>query len=235
MNRLLPHLHFARVVGFAMLATVAANATSAQQTIFNVPTADVLEKGKLYFETDWLWRPSTPAFVLGSPIRGVHGLGSNVEAGVNFTGIATPGPSTPAAIANIKWQPLRWDALSVTAGCFGQFFLRGAQDGKTSGMGYAHAAWKLPTGTRLTAGGFWASSGYAGSGATAGGLFGLEQPVTANLTIAADWYTGGSSLGYACPGLIVTAGQWVLYAAYAIKNTGSKGNGLLLELGFNLP
>jgi hypothetical protein len=102
-------------------------------------------------------------------------------------------------------------------------------------MSYAHAAAKLPTGARLSAGGWWASSGFANSGVEKGGLFGLEQPITANMTLAADWYTGHNGIGYASPGVIVTAGHWVLYVAYAIKNGDSKGNGLLLELGFSVP
>ncbi|HEV2064905.1 MAG TPA: hypothetical protein VGS00_10205, partial [Thermoanaerobaculia bacterium] len=120
-------------------------------------------------------------------------------------------------------------------GGFGLFFLRGSRDGDPAAMFYAHGAVKLPTGTRLTAGGWWASSGYAGPGAVAGGLFGLEQTITSNLTVAADWYTGNNSLGYVTPGVFVTAGRWVLYAGYSIKNGNSKGNGLSLELGFNVP
>ena len=84
-----------------LIALAAPSLASAQQTIFNVPTADVLENGKLYLETDWLWRPGDPAFASGSPIRGVYGLGGCVEAGVNFSGIVTPGRSDPVAVPNV--------------------------------------------------------------------------------------------------------------------------------------
>jgi hypothetical protein len=226
----------ARIVSFAILGAAAtASSAGAQQTIFNVPTADVLDKGKLYFETDWLWRPNPPSFATGAPLRGVYGFGGNVEGGVNFAGINTPGSSVPTASPAIKWQPYTSDAFTVTTGAFGLFFLRGSRDGSPAGMVYAHAASKLPTGTRLSAGGWWASSGYAAPGAVAGGLFGLEQTITSNLTVAADWYTGNNSLGYLTPGVVVTAGRWVLYAGYSIKNGNSKGDGLLLELGFNIP
>ncbi len=231
----LQRTHVARLVGIAILGTAAARSAQGQQTIFNVPTADVLDKGKLYLETDWLWRPSDPAFATGAPIRGVYGFGANIEGGVNFGGIVTPGRSVPVAIPNIKWQPLKTDIFFLTTGVLGQFFLRGTSDGTPSVQTYAHAAVKLPIGTRLTAGGWWTSSGYAAPGSTAGGLFGLEQAITSNVTLAADWYTGNSSLGYVSPGIIVTAGRWVFYGAYSIKNGNSKGNGLLLELGFNVP
>ena len=77
-----------------------------------------------------------------------------------------------------------------------------------------------------------ASSHYAGSGVEKGGLFGLEQPIVSNVTLAADWYTGASGLGYTTPGLIVTEGRWVLYASYTFKNGDSRSNALLLEMGF---
>ena len=229
------HLHLARALGLAMLTTVTARFASGQQTIFNVPTADVLNKGKLYFETDWLWRPNPPSFATGFPLRGVYGLGGNVEGGINFSGINTPGRSTPTAIATVKWQPLKIDGFALTTGAHGFFFLRGSQDGDPAGHFYAHASYAFPTRTRISAGGWWASSGYAVPGAKEGGLFGLEQTVTSNVTLAADWYTGHNGLGYASPGVIVTAGQWVFYGAYSIKNGDSRGNGLLLELGFNVP
>ena len=230
-----PRKHLVRVLGIAILVAVTPSSAGGQQTIFNVPTADVLDKGKVYLETDWLWRPSDPAFASGSPIRGVYGFGGNLEGGINLAGIVTPGRSTPVAVPNLKWQPLKTEVLSLTTGVFGQFFLRGARDGTPSVMGYAHAAVKLPIGTRLTAGGWWASSGYAGPGVEKGGLFGLEQAVTQYATLAADWYTGNTSLGYVSPGVIVTVGRWVVYAAYSIRNGNSKGSGLLLELGFNVP
>jgi hypothetical protein len=229
-------LFVARIVSFAILGAVAtASSASAQQTLFNVPSADVLDKGKLYFETDWLWRPNAPSFAAGSPLRAVYGFGGNVEGGINFSGINTPGSSVPTASPAIKWQPYKSDAFTATTGAFGLFFLRGSRDGNPAAMTYAHGSTKLPTGTRLTAGGWWATSGYAGPGAEKGGLFGVEQPVTSNLSVVADWYTGNNGLGYASPGLVVTAGRWAFYAAYSIKNGISKGNGLLLELGFNVP
>lgn len=225
----------ARIVSFALLGIAAAHLTQGQETMFNVPSADVLDKGKLYLETDWLWRPSDPSFAAGAPIRAVYGFGGNIEGGINFAGIVTPGRSVPVAIPNIKWQPLKTDSFFLTTGALGQFFLRGSRDGNPAVQIYGHAAAKLPFGTRLTAGGWWTSSGYASPNATAGGLFGFEQPITPNLTLAADWYTGNSSLGYVTPGVVVTAGRWVFYGAYSIKNGNSKGNGLLLELGFNVP
>jgi hypothetical protein len=223
------HWVFAAVLATGLVA--GPHSSFAQQTIFNLPNADVLEKGKTYLEEDILWRPSDPrssAFTT----RSVWGLGSHVEAGVNFGGFLTPGHSVPNVVPNIKWQPWSSDEWSVTAGALGLFFLRGAKDGNPAALGYGHAAYKVPTGTRLTAGGYWASSGYAASDVQKGLLAGFEQRITGGLTLAADWFSGKNGLGYFSPGIIASSGPWILYAAWTFKNGDSKGNGALIELGF---
>lgn len=217
---------------FAAGASLAyARPARAQQTIFNVPSADVLDSGKLYLEEDSLWRPSGPNFAVFTG-RGVYGLGSHAEAGVNVGGFTTPGRSVPTATLAVKWQAYQSGPFAVTTGAFGLFFLRGSEDGTPGFQGYAHASYRLPTQTRLTAGGWFASSGYAAADPTHGALFGLEQPITPNLALIADMYSGKSGLGYMTYGIEPTFGQWDLYAGYSVKNGNSKGNAILFEIGF---
>jgi hypothetical protein len=209
----------------------AASLARGQQTIFNVPDADILEKGKTYLEGNTLWRPQAPAFADFSA-HGVWGLGGNVEAGINLTGFMTPGRSVPAAQPNVKWQPWSDGTWSVTAGAAGQFFLRGARDGTPAALGYAHVAARLPTETRLTAGGYWASSGYAAEDVQKGVVAGVEQEFAQGWTLAADWFSGNNQLGYLTPGLVWKTGPWTVYLGYSFKNGESKGNGVLSQLGF---
>lgn len=219
-------------IGFVAFACLAsANAATSQQTIFNIPSADVLDSGKEYFEEDTLWRPSDPRFALFAA-RGVAGLGGHVEAGINVGGFATPGRSVPTATLALKWQPFQAGAFALTAGANGLFFLRGARDGLPALQGYAHASYRLPTQTRLTAGGWFASSGYAAEDPAHGALLGLEQPITPNLALIADMYTGRSALGYTTYGIEPSFGPWTLYAGYSVKNGDSKANAILLEIGF---
>jgi len=220
-----------RLVGLAGISLLSSVATPGQQTIFNVPSADILDRGKMYLETDWLWRPVEPRFSSGG-IRAVYGAWSNVEVGVNVGGFAPQGRSAIVTAPNVKWQAHHTDTLSLTTGMLALFRVGGTGDHTPAVLGYAHAAVRLPIGTRLTAGGWVASSNYAGSDVERGGLFALEQPIVSNVTLAADWYTGGSGLGYASPGLIITQGRWVLYASYTFKNGDSRHSGLLLEMGF---
>ena len=220
-----------RTVGLSAIVFLFAPALSGQQTIFNVPSADILARGKFYVETDWLWRPVAPRFATGA-VRGVYGPGNDLEVGVNVGGLNPAARSAVDVVPNVKWQPHSSDSFSLSTGGFGSFPVAGPGDRIAAGLGFAHAAWKLPTGTRVTAGGWLASAHYAGPDAQGGGLFAIEQTIVTGLTLAADWYTGGSSLGYATPGLILSQGRWVLYAGYAFKNGDARGSGLLLELGY---
>jgi len=217
-----------RVAPFLLFAFVAA--ARGQQTIFNLPNADVLERGKTYLEVDLLGRPQSPTFAAFNG-RGVWGLGGRVEAGLNLGGWTVPGRSIPVATPNVKWQPSTFGKCSATAGAFGLFFLRGAGDGTPAALGYTHLACRLPTQTRATAGAYWASSGYAAAGVQKGVLAGLEQRVVDGWTIAADWFSGRNGLGYFSPGMIVGVGRWTVYASYSLKNGAAKGNAFLFELG----
>jgi len=132
--------------GVLLAALALPSVSRGQQTIFNVPSADVLDRGKTYLELDVLGRPQDPDFALFSG-RGVYGLGANVEAGVNFTGFLVPGRSVPVATPNVKWQPWHDDRLAFTTGVFGLFYLRGSRDGDPAALWYGHAAYKLTPGT----------------------------------------------------------------------------------------
>ncbi len=211
--------------GCAFIAPAAA-----QQTLFNVPSADVLPAGKLYLEEDNLWRPGRGEDTFFA-LRAVAGLGSAVEAGVNLGGLAAEGRSAPNATLALKWQPLHTRQWSLTAGINGLFFLRGSVDGSPSGHVYTHAAWTPVDGTRITAGVWYATSGYAGIGVAKGVLAGFEQHLSTTLVFQADWYSGRNGLGYFTPGFAWTIGPWVIYGGYSVKNGDSHENAALIEVG----
>jgi hypothetical protein len=220
-----------RSVGLALMLGLAAASARGQQTIFNVPSADVLDKGKLYLEEDTLWRPQDPDFAVFT-IRGVYGFGGHVEGGMNVGGFVTPGRSTPNAVAAVKWQPLKEGNFALTVGAHGLFFLRGAADGEPSGFFYGHASYAFPTNTRITAGGWVTTAGFAAPDSREGALVALEQKIVNHLNLIADWYSGKNGIGYFTPGISSTWGGLTLYAGYSIKNGDSKGNATLIELGY---
>jgi hypothetical protein len=221
------------VAGVFLFAALALP-LRAQQTIYNVPSADVLDPGKVYAEVDELFRPTDPEFS-STTVRGVVGVVPRIEAGVNFGGLVSPGPVVPTANVAVKIQPLKIGDFAVTVGGFGLFYLRGSEDGNPAGQGWGHLSYRLPgIGTRITVGGWYASAGYARPGSTGGALAALEQPLSfiKGLSLAADWWSGKNAIGYVSPGLVYGFGHWTAYAAYSIKNGDSTGNAGLIELGY---
>src|SRR5260370_10414994 len=59
-----------------------------QQTVFDVPSADVLDKGKVYFELDGTVRGVDPLATFTPRI--VVGIGHRIEVGMNFDGLSAP-------------------------------------------------------------------------------------------------------------------------------------------------
>ncbi|TAM48393.1 MAG: hypothetical protein EPN53_10125 [Acidobacteria bacterium] len=218
------------LTGLALAGCAFIAPAAAQQTLFNVPSADVLPAGKLYLEEDNFWRPGRLEDTYVT-LRAVAGLGSAIEAGVNVGGLAAQGRSAPAAILAVKWQPVHASRWAVTTGISGQFFLRGSREGSPSAHAYAHAAWTPGEKTRFTGGVWYATSGYADAGVTKGVLGGIEQRLSSTLLFQADWYSGRNGLGTFTPGFSWTIEQWVVYAGYSVKNGDSNGNAVLVELG----
>lgn len=215
--------------------------TRAQQTVFNVPTTDVLDRGKVYSELDVSAKPdddeALSRFSSFVP-RLVVGVGHNVEVGVNVLGNVQPGPDSTTLVPNVKWRFYRnedngW-AMVAGAHLYVPVRNRAYRAGNYS---YVMAQKSFKSGTRLGAGGHFFSKDVVASDANrAGGQFTFEQPVRNKFTLAADWLTGKHANGYFTPGVIFkVGGKTTVYAAYSIGNqNASRGNHFfLLELGYN--
>ncbi len=221
------------VLALAILAALTTCSVSGQQTIFNMPSADVLDPGKTYLEVDELFRPVAPQFS-STTVRGVVGVLPQIEVGLNFGGLVSPGPVIPTVSVAVKAQPIHVANFALTARANGLLYLRGSRDGDPAGFAYALASYRCPTKTRISVGGYYASAGYAKPDSTGGAIATFEQslPWVKGLTLAADWCAGQNAIGYLSPGLIYTSGHWTAYASWTFKNGDAKGNGGLLELGY---
>jgi hypothetical protein len=224
------------IVSVAFLAgLISLTFATAQETIFNVPSGDVLDKGKVYGEFDFAYRWDLSAG--GYTPRIVAGIGHKIEIGLNLNGIVSPGPSQTTPTPTIKWK-------AYDGGNNGWTFMLGDDvfvpvQNRSYNAGnyfYAEFAKTLKSQTRFTFGGYDFSANTVSSGNKAGGQFGVEQPLNKRLTLAADWFTGNHSLGYFTPGAVIKlSAKATAYAAYEIGNSGAaNGNRfLLLELGWN--
>lgn len=224
------------VLRAGLLVLVFVGCSAAQETIFNVPSGDVLDRGKVYTEFDFSYRPDD-AFKTYTP-RVVVGLGKRFEAGVNINGIATPGPSSTTITPTIKWK-------IYNGGDNGWAFLMGDNlfipvQNKFYDVGtwsYAEFVKSFKSGTRLTFGGYYASANVFDAAQRGGGQFAIEQAVGKKATLAADWFTGKTGVGYLTPGAYIKlTSKLSWYVAYQIGNTGvSNGNHqFLTEIGWNI-
>ncbi len=214
---------------------------SAQQTIFNVPTADIMDMGKVYFELDMSFKANNQValnrFSSFVP-RIVVGTGANVEIGLNIAGNVQPGNDSTTLIPAVKWrffQNKKKD-LAFFAGTHIYIPVRNRAY-KAGTFTYIAISRTFHDKTRLTAGAHVASKNvFAPHAARVGGQFGFEQTVTSKLNINTDWFTGKHSNGYLTVGAAYKLSKKLTaVGAYSFGNVNlSKGNHFLnFELGYN--
>lgn len=210
--------------------------SNAQQTIFNIPTADVLDKGKVYAELDVAFKPNDPQFSSFVP-RVVVGTGANFEVGMNVIGNIQPGADSTTLVPSVKWRFYQNEKKDWSLYGGNHFYIPVHSRTYNFGSHTYLALAKTMNKTRLTAGG-WVSSRnvFAPEAVRGGGMFGFEQTVNKYLNINADWYTGRHAAGYFTPGVAVKPHpKMTIYAGYSIGNAGaSNGNHyVLVEVGYN--
>ena len=210
----------------------------AQQTIFNVPTADVLDKSKVYVELDAAFKPNSQneftRFSSFTP-RIVVGIGGKTEIGLNVTGNIQPGADSTTLVPTIKTKFYEKKNTAIFGGS--HFYIpvrnRSYKFGNYSYLAVAQTINK----TRLTAGGFVASKNvFAPNAVRGGGQFGIEQTINSKVSLAADWITGKHASGYWTPGVIYKPHPKVTtYFSYSIGNqNANRGNHFFLfEIGYN--
>ncbi|HZQ94498.1 MAG TPA: hypothetical protein VFA67_05775 [Candidatus Sulfotelmatobacter sp.] len=229
----LPSIRFTILVG--ALALGSALAMSAQETVFNVPSADILDSGKIYGELDFTYNPASA--VASYTPRLVVGIGHRIEIGANLNGIATPADVRTTVTPALKWKIFDTPAHGFAV-LVGDNVFMPVQNTRYKAGNYFYAelakTWRAKT--RLSAGLYHFTADVVAPSQRVGGQFGIEQPVGSRITLAADWYTGYQVLGYVTPGIIVKAtSRLTLYGSWQIGNYGlSEGNHqLLVELGWN--
>jgi len=212
-----------------------------QQTVFNVPTTDVLDKGKVYFELDISVKPndsdSLNKFSSFVP-RLVVGTGGNIEIGLNILGNVQPGPDSTTLVPALKWRVYNggdngW-AIAVGTHAFVPVQNRAYDIGNYT---YTMVQKTFESKTRIGFGsGFFTKDVVAPNAVRGVGQFTLEHPITNKFTVASDWFTGKHANGYWTSGGIYKLTKKLTgYAGYSVGNANaSKGNHFLLfEVGYN--
>lgn len=219
---------------------VLAISAKAQQTIFNVPTTDVMDKGKVYVELDASFKtndqPALQKFSSFVP-RVVVGVGNNVEVGLNVTGNIQPGADSTTLVPTVKWKFYQNEKKGLAFIGGTNVYLPVRNRAYNIGTYSYLATSKTIKKTRLTAGGYVASKNvFAPNAVRSGGQFGVEQTLNSKVSLAADWITGKHASGYFTPGVIYKPHPKITtYWTYSIGNANARqGNHyFLLELGYN--
>lgn len=206
-----------------------------QETVFDIPSADILDKGKVYGELDGTVRPVDPLATF-TP-RVVYGIGHQIEIGVNFNGLSAPTVDQLDVSPTIKWRLWKSESSGWSLFAGDDLFLPVRERTYNAGnYVYASLAKQWKKGTRIAFGGYDFTRNVVASANRAGGQFTFEQQVSERLTLAAEWYTGKQANGYVNPGAILKlSSKLTLYAAYQIGNSGvtSGNHQFLWELGYN--
>jgi hypothetical protein len=211
--------------------------TQAQQTVFNVPTTDVLAPGKVYVELDISAKPNEPKFSSFVP-RVVVGVGRCVEVGLNVTGNIQPGADATTLVPAVKWKVYDGgdNGWAIAVGDNLYFPVRNkSYDAGTYAYTMAQKTFKSKT--RVGFGGYFFSKNVVAPDANrAGGQFTFEQPVTKKLNINADWFTGRHANGLFTSGVAYKLTDKLTgVGAYSVGNANaSKGNHFFyFEMGYN--
>lgn len=210
----------------------------AQQTVFNVPSADVTPEGKLFLQHESQFRPYNPhSFWLGTHYSAV-GVGHNTELDCTLFNVSAPrnnnitlglGFKSAMPIAGLKEKyPER--EFKLTVGSEVLVSLEGEGVGNWS---YAHVSGRVPKlNTRLTAGLSVGTKQIFGKD-TVDFIAAVEQPVNKKLNIIADWYSGKENFtGFLIVGFSYKLPKDInLYAGYQIPNSDANGHsGFVIEV-----
>jgi len=219
-----------------LLFVLVAQSARAQSTIFNIPSTDTVDKGKGYFEFDFLPQapgPDTGARIVIYNPRFIAGLPHDAEVGVNIP-IYHNSDWNPSSLSyfqpNLKWKYYKNDAMGVaaTAGVVANVPLNSRDAQLAWAYVYGNFSKKVKAGNygpRITGGPYGVIAkqddpvkvGFLG---TRGGvLLGYEQPLSGKVSFVVDWFSGKNSIGYFTPGISITLPHSGLFnAGYSIGN-----------------
>ncbi len=217
----------------------AASMASAQMTIFNIPSTDTLEKKGLYFEADFVAKPTS--YDKGGfqtyGYRVVYGLSHTTEVGANFYYTRDGGDAVAELQVNAKQTLYQNEkhGIAATAGVIASTPLRDTRGAKRYALVYSNISKTIEqlNGLRVTGGAYTVIGGGRDFGKKTGAIIGVEQPLTKRISFLADWFSGKNRFGYASAGLnfAITKKQFILMG-YNFGNSGAGNNSLAVFYGY---
>jgi hypothetical protein len=185
----------------------------AQETVVNIPSADITPANHLFVRSDSFYTQSPSYFVETGNFS--YGLGHGLELSTNVTNLTHS--ASIFAVPGFKWAIKRGD-FSFFVGDQIAVPMNTGEVGNTS---YEAVAWSKER-IRLTAGSF-QSYDAVQAGNRMGALLGLEWTMKTfhdgwALTPQADWASGAGSNGYVSLALAFMKGSFFASPGYMIGN-----------------
>jgi hypothetical protein len=224
-------------LGFLMLASVFT--VSAQSTIFNIPSTDVMGEDRFYIEGDFIGH--LDKFDRGGfqtfGYRTVYGVRRKLEVGVNFFYTRNGSTSPKELQFNTKYKVFSREKWGFAVSSGAQFFvpLNRSAGRRAYGMFYSNASktFKKTKETRITGGYYTIFGAERDFGTKNGAILGIEQPLVGKLTFTADWYSGKNRFGYSSAGLSYSfAKRQFFQIGYNFGNSGRGNNAFSAFYGF---
>jgi len=221
------------------LFLVSGRTISAQSTIANAPSSDVVPDKKVYLEFDFIANYAgyrDGGFQSYVP-RAVVGVGHNIEVGANVGYTKGFGVAQPVEIQpNIKWRFYQSEARGVAAslGCILYAPITHRRGTDTFGLCYSVFSKRFSGnfGPRFTGGGYALIQRQAHQGARGGFIAGYEQPLSQNVGFAMDWFSGENRFGYVTPGFsFASKHRGTLFSGYTMGNHGRRNNAFFTYYG----
>lgn len=219
---------------FAVVASALhpfAHTAHAQQAIINLPSADVTRPGKHFLMNE--------TFLDGRGFSTVnfycYGIKPGTELALTVYDLGSPKKDSLAAAAGFKSQrdlgsSATMTDLKLTHGIMLPFNLVGRGLGA---FGYVHASARVGRSkTRITTGVGGGTDHLFGSDEICF-LGGIEQPLTRELNVVAEWFSGDHELGNLTTGLVFHnyENDLIVVGAYKFPNETDGSRGVILELG----
>jgi len=212
-----------------LLIFSACFAVSAQSTIFNIPSTDVMGEKRFYIEADFIahfdkWEKGG---FQSYGYRTVYGVTRKLEVGVNFFYTRNGSTSPKELQPNFKFKVFEKEKFGLAVSAGAQFIvpLNKSAGRRAFGMFYSNASKVIrQTGETRVTGGFYTVVGAERDfGTKNGALLGVEQPIKGKLSLTADWSSGKNRFGYATAGLLYsfTKRQFIQIGC----NWGNSGRG----------
>lgn len=216
-----------QIIAITIIFFFCVNAAHAQQTLFNVPSADVTEKGMIFLQQEGQFSGDFGLFTS----YGAFGIGKNTEIDLTLFGVGTKKVRNEVLGVGFKtFIPLH--EKSETKLTFGSLLPVSLRGNGVGGYFYSHLSTRLPKlKTRLTSGIFVGTTTLFGRDFVSN-ISGIEQPITKKLNIVMDWYSGKHSNGFLIPGFAyIFDNGLTLWAGYQIPNNRANGDkGFVIEL-----